>query len=73
VTKDEKIRKFCLNVLAHSEADYEVTINGNGVNCSEAATTVEGLMKIMKLTIPQEEVVEEANKLRKQYGDYDET
>ena len=45
--KLEKLNDLLIEIYAHANQDFEVTINGNGTNCSEALNVAYGVIKIL--------------------------
>ena len=73
--KIKELEELCLSIFAHSSNDYEITLSGNGTNCSEATNVALAIMDILhgdgrKWRKQNEKLIEKyAKKLRKDYGD----
>jgi len=68
-TYQKKLYDFCLNILAHSELDMEVTLCGNGINSSEAYAVAKALMHEFKITIAEDDIKEAVSRLKNIYGE----
>jgi hypothetical protein len=66
--KISELYNFCIDILAHAEIDCEVTIGGNGVNCSEAATVAEGILSIIDRKAKKDDIKAQVKNLKKFYG-----
>ena len=73
--KSKELEGLCLSIFAHSNNDYEVTLSGNGTNCSEASNVALAILDILhgdgrKWRKQNKKQIEKyAKKLRKDYGD----
>jgi hypothetical protein len=73
--KSKELEGLCLSIFAHSVNDYEVTLSGNGTNCSEASNVALAVLDVLhgdgrKWRKANEKQIEKlAKKLRKDYGD----
>lgn len=65
-----KLLELCTDVLAHAELDYEVTINGNGVNASECSEMAIAVMKILGVTVSnlEDSIRDRVDELEKMYN-----
>ena len=69
------LENLCIDIFAHSFNDYEITLSGNGTNCSEASNVALAVLDVMhgdgrKWRKEHEKQIEKLAKvLRKQYGD----
>lgn len=43
------ILDLCVDIYAHAELDYEITIHGNGTNASEASNVADELLEIIRV------------------------
>jgi hypothetical protein len=70
-----RLEALCMNIFAHSDSDYEITLSGNGTNCCEAANVAYAILDIMDgdgrawRKANQKDIDKIAAKLRKQYGE----
>jgi hypothetical protein len=73
--KNKELEDLCLDIFAHSFNDYEITLSGNGTNCSEASNVALAILDTLhgdgrKWRKKNEKQIEKlAKKLRKEYGD----
>lgn len=62
---------MCIEIYAHCENDYEVTLGGNGVNSSEAALVANRILHILE--VAQNSLLARVNRrtkaLRKEHND----
>ena len=70
----EQLEELCLDIFAHYECDYEITLSGNGVNCAEAAGVAYAILDILHqdgrkwVKDNQEKINNRAQELRSLYG-----
>jgi hypothetical protein len=75
VDKTKELEGLCLSIFAHSHTDYEVTLSGNGTNCSEASNVALAVLDILHgdgrkwRRANEKQIEKQAKKLRKEYGD----
>jgi len=62
------IYDLCVDVMAHSELDMEITLYGNGINCSEANAVIRYLMFLLKIEVNDEDVEKRCDELMKEYN-----
>ena len=65
--KLKKLYDLCVNIYAHNELDCEVTLGGNGVNCSEASTVADEIQEIIG-KISEKDIQKEVKILKETYG-----
>jgi hypothetical protein len=46
-TKTVELEELCIDVFAHADCDYEVTLSGNGVNPCEASGMARAILDII--------------------------
>jgi hypothetical protein len=46
-TMEEKLLDLCVNIFAHDELGYEITLRGNGCNSSECCGTANEILHIL--------------------------
>lgn len=66
----DQLIDLCVNIEAHSALDMEVTIGGNGTNCSEAMNVAVAIKRIInpdKVTYSKL-VADYKAELKKEYG-----
>ncbi len=64
----DMLYKMCVNIQAHCELDCEVTIEGNGVNPSEAAAVCKGILTILGRKIDKKDLKDRIKELQEEYG-----
>lgn len=69
-TEREKLIGLCVEIFAHCELDCEITLGGNGTNCSEAANVAEAMLNILKVKYStlKKQVAARAQELMIEYG-----
>lgn len=65
---ENKLRELCLNILAHHAIDSEVTIDGNGVDSSEAFTVAQAVMKRTGIKVAKKDLNKLVKELKVNYG-----
>lgn len=43
----KKLEELCIEIAAHADLGYEVTLSGNGTNCSEAYNVALAILDIL--------------------------
>lgn len=64
----KKLYDFCVNILAHCQLNYEITLGGNGTNSFEAANVAHALMREFNIIIDSADVRKRARELEKEFG-----
>ena len=76
IEKDfEKLVELCVDIFAHCQNDYEITLSGNGTNACEASNVALSILDTFYgdgrkwRRANQQRIDTQALKLRKLYGD----
>lgn len=46
---NKELIELCVDIYAHVEMDFEITLGGNGTNCCEASNVADAILKILKV------------------------
>lgn len=63
----KKLHDFCVNILAHCQLDYQITLGGNGTNPFEAANVAHALMREFSININPEDVSKRVKELKEEF------
>ena len=71
----EKLEELCVDIFAHADNDYEITLAGNGTNPAEASNVATAILSIVHgngrewIKNNTERIEECATELRQEYGE----
>ena len=71
--RHDKLIELCVEVYAHCELDYEVTLAGNGTNASEASNFADEVLEILEVKKKkiEKEISKEVKELKNLYDEDD--
>ena len=66
----EKILGLCIDIFAHDECEYEITLQGNGANAFECSFVAHELLALLDVEYEEIEarVQKRVTELREMYG-----
>ncbi|MEK7654373.1 MAG: hypothetical protein AAB345_03830 [Patescibacteria group bacterium] len=71
----EDLEELCVDIFAHAENDYEVTLSGNGINASEASGVALAILDLLHgdgrkwRDSNEKRISKRATELRKELGE----
>lgn len=64
----DELTDLVIDILAHTENDWAITLGGNEANCHSAAVVAHEIARILKLGDLNKLIRRRAKKLRRMYG-----